>query len=203
MHERFIQSFKSDPANASRDFFYSLAQAQFNKPDIKFFGDSTPVNMMHSRQIKELLPDARFINVIRDGRDVALSITKERWGPNEPYAGLKWWANRVLKSAEALAKVDQKSVLEFRIEDLIVHERDVAYKNILNFLEVKEMSGLLVRKIDEQYEFRPVIEEVDNGYNLTLKKNEVLLLLQLTHPHLLPENLRLKSSENTSPIKGT
>ena len=141
-HERFIQSFKSDPENASRDFFYSLAQAQFNKPDIKFFGDSTPVNMMHSRQIKELLPDARFINVIRDGRDVALSITKERWGPNEPYAGLKWWANRVLKSAEALAKVDQKSVHEFRIENLIVHVRDVAYKNILNFLELDDATEL-------------------------------------------------------------
>lgn len=75
--------------------------------------------------------------------------------------------------------------------------------NILNFLEVKEMSGLLVRKIDDQYEFRPVIEEVDNGYNLQLKKQEVLSLLQLTHPHLLPEALRLKSTDKPTPIKGT
>ena len=71
--------------------------------------------MMHAFHIKELLPDARFINVIRDGRDVALSISKERWGPNDAYAGLSWWANRVLKSSQALAMIDPKSVHQFRI----------------------------------------------------------------------------------------
>lgn len=75
--------------------------------------------------------------------------------------------------------------------------------NILNFLEVKEMSGLLVRKIDEQYEFRPVIEEIDNGYNLALKKAEVLALMQVTHPHLLPESLRLKATDDASPVKSS
>lgn len=62
--------------------------------------------------------------------------------------------------------------------------------NILRFLEVETMSGLLVRKIDDAYEFRPVIEEVDNGFNLGLKKQEVLKLFQSKFPHLLPEALR-------------
>lgn len=137
-HQSFIQSFGSNPAEASREFFYTLAQAQLKNTDAKYFGDSTPVNMMHAYQIKELLPDAHFINVIRDGRDVALSITKEGWGPNDPYTGLTWWANRVLKSSQSLAKVDSTSVHEFRIEDLVVHSRDQSYKNILNFLELDD-----------------------------------------------------------------
>ena len=135
-HTRFVQSFKSDPAGASREFFYTLARAQIKSEQIRYFGDSTPVNMMHSDQIKKLLPDARFINVIRDGRDVALSITKERWGPNDAHEGLEWWANRILKSAQALAKVDKKSILEFRIEDLVIHNRDDSYQKILGFLEL-------------------------------------------------------------------
>lgn len=141
-HQRFKQSFKSDPAGASREFFFSLAQAQLKKPDTKYFGDSTPVNMMHAYHIKELLPDARFINVVRDGRDVALSISKEHWGPNDPHAGLSWWANRVLKSAQALAKIDPKSVHELRIEDLVVHNRDQSYENILNFLQLEDAPKL-------------------------------------------------------------
>ena len=141
-HQRFMQSFKSDPAGASREFFFSLAQAQLKKPDTKYFGDSTPVNMMHAYHIKELLPDARFINVIRDGRDVALSISKEHWGPNDPHAGLSWWANRVLKSAQALAKIDHKSVHEFRIEDLVVRNRDQSYENILDFLQLEDAPKL-------------------------------------------------------------
>ena len=141
-HQKFIQSFKSDPAGASREFFYTLAQAQLKKPETKYFGDSTPVNMMHAFHIKELLPDARFINVIRDGRDVALSISKERWGPNDAYAGLSWWANRVLKSSQALAKIDPKSVHQFRIEDLVVRNRDKSYQNILGFLELEDAPKL-------------------------------------------------------------
>ena len=141
-HQRFKQSFKSDPASASREFFYTLAQAQIKKPETKYFGDSTPVNMMHAYHIKELLPDARFINVIRDGRDVALSISKERWGPNDPHAGLSWWANRVLKSAQALAKIDRTFVHEFRIEDLVVRNRDKSYENILNFLQLEDAPKL-------------------------------------------------------------
>jgi len=137
-HERFLQSFAKDPTGASREFFYTLAHKQLEDSDAKYFGDSTPVNMMHSFHIKKLLPDARFINVIRDGRDVALSITKEKWGPNEPYEGLKWWANRILRSAQALAKVDGKSVLEFRIEDLVVHNRSDSYRNIVDFLKLDE-----------------------------------------------------------------
>ena len=62
--------------------------------------------------------------------------------------------------------------------------------NILRFLEVPEMSGLLVRQIDEQYEFRPVIEDIDNGYNINLKKQEVLKFLQIKMPNLLPDKLK-------------
>ncbi|MSW59164.1 MAG: hypothetical protein F2827_00605 [Actinobacteria bacterium] len=142
VYEKFLHSFKADPAGSSREFFYSLAKAQIKNSDIKYFGDSTPVNMMHSHQIQKLLPDARFINVIRDGRDVAQSIAKEAWGPNDPYEGLSWWANRMLKSAQALTKVDKKSVHEYRIEDLVVHDRDNTYKKILDFLKLDDATEI-------------------------------------------------------------
>jgi hypothetical protein len=141
-HKNFLQSFRNDRAGASREFFYSLAKAQIKDSDSKYFGDSTPVNMMHSYQIQKLLPEARFINVIRDGRDVAQSITKEAWGPNDPYEGLSWWANRMLKSAQALAKVDKKAVLEFRIEELVVHNRDKSFENILRFLDLDDSAQM-------------------------------------------------------------
>jgi hypothetical protein len=140
-HNEFIRTFALDRARAAREFFYSLADAQIKK-DALYFGDSTPVNMMHADQIHELLPDARFINVLRDGRDVAVSISKERWGPNDPYEGLSWWANRVHRAAVALKRVDPDSVLQLRIEDLIVHEREKSYANLLNFLKLDDSEVL-------------------------------------------------------------
>jgi hypothetical protein len=140
-HKEFIQTFALDRTRASREFFYSLAAAQIKK-DALYFGDSTPVNMMHADQIYKLLPEARFINVIRDGRDVATSVSKERWGPNEPYEALSWWANRVYRSAMALKNVDPTSVLQFRITDLIVNEREKSYNNLLNFLKLEDSDVL-------------------------------------------------------------
>ena len=140
-HNEFIQSFALDRASAARKFFYSLADAQIKK-DALYFGDSTPVNMMHADQIHELLPEARFINVLRDGRDVAVSISKERWGPNDPYEALSWWAHRVHRAALALKRVNPNSVLQYRIEDLIVHEREKSYANLLNFLKLEDSEVL-------------------------------------------------------------
>ena len=136
-HNEFIQTFAIDRTRAAREFFYSLADAQI-KRDALYFGDSTPVNMMHADQIHKLLPEARFINVIRDGRDVAVSISKERWGPNDPYEALSWWANRVYRSAVALKRVDPTSVFQMRIEDLIVHKREKTYTDWLKFLQLDD-----------------------------------------------------------------
>jgi hypothetical protein len=76
--------------------------------------------------------------VLRDGRDVALSVSKERWGPNDPYEALSWWANRVHRSAVALKNVNPASVLQFRVEDLIVHEREKTYGSLLNFFKLED-----------------------------------------------------------------
>lgn len=140
-HNEFIQTFAIDRARAAREFFYTLADAQIKK-DALYFGDSTPVNMMHADQIHKLLPEARFINVIRDGRDVAVSISKERWGPNNPYEALPWWANRVHRAAVALKSVNPASVLHFRIEDLIVNKREQSYVDLLKFLGLEDSQTL-------------------------------------------------------------
>ena len=140
-HNQFIQAFVIDRERAAREFFYTLADAQIKK-DALYFGDSTPVNMMHADLIHELFPEARFVNVLRDGRDVALSVSKERWGPTDPYEALSWWAKRVHRSAVALKNVNPASVLQFQVEDLIVHEREKSYVNLLNFLKLEDSEVL-------------------------------------------------------------
>ena len=140
-HNEFVRTFLLDRTRAAREFFYSLADAQIRK-DALYFGDSTPVNMMHADQIHKLLPDARFINVLRDGRDVAISISKERWGPSDPYEALSWWANRVHRAAEALKKIDPSLVLQYRVEDLIVHQREKSYNDLLRFLALEDSPDL-------------------------------------------------------------
>src|SRR5687767_7251824 len=58
-----------EPAGALRAFYGLYAEKQ-GKPR---WGDKTPIYVEHMRGIAKALPEARFVHLIRDGRDVALS----------------------------------------------------------------------------------------------------------------------------------
>jgi hypothetical protein len=133
----FRSSYATDPIATSRQLFESLSWAQMKNLPKKYFGDSTPVNMMQADLIHDLLPQSKFINVIRDGRDVATSVVKEKWGPNRHNSALYWWKNRITKANLALGRVPLDQVLEIRIEDLVIHKREVTLFKILDFLNLE------------------------------------------------------------------
>ncbi|MGH2722672.1 MAG: sulfotransferase family protein [Actinomycetota bacterium] len=53
------------------------------------FGDKTPINVLHMPLIAGLFPEARFVHIIRDGRDVALSY-RDRRGVGLVEAAYRW-----------------------------------------------------------------------------------------------------------------
>jgi hypothetical protein len=91
---------------------------------------------MQADLIEKLLPRSKFIHVIRDGRDVASSVVKEKWGPSEHFAALDWWKNRIVKGQVALSKIQAKNKLELRIEDLVIHQRQATLERIKEFLDL-------------------------------------------------------------------
>ena len=97
---------------------------------------------MQANLIKRLFPDALFINMVRDGRDVALSVSNERWGPNDPYEALSWWANRVLKAHKSLELIPKDQQITLRLEDLVYRNRDFSYNSLLKFLAIESEAPL-------------------------------------------------------------
>jgi len=90
-----------------------------------------PDNLLQMREIKAQVPDARFIHIIRDGRDVALSMSTERfirpsaWDRDKflLVAGLHWqWKVRYGRREAAFLGPDY---LEVRFEELISHPQQV------------------------------------------------------------------------------
>ena len=135
--KKFLLKFRSQPEVAARELFYDLSSDQLKSSGIKYFADSTPVNIMQANFIKKLFPDALFINMVRDGRDVALSVSNERWGPNDPYEALSWWANRVFKAHRSLELIPKDQQITIRLEDLVYRNRDFSYNSLLNFLAIE------------------------------------------------------------------
>ena len=141
--KNFLANFRRQPEIAARDLFRTLSAAQLKKPGIRYFADSTPVNIMQSNYLHRLFPDALFINMVRDGRDVALSVANEKWGPKDPYTALEWWGNRVLKANLALDEVPPSRALTIRLENLVSRDRDQSLEEIIRFLEIEPEEALL------------------------------------------------------------
>ena len=156
--EKFKVGNRIDRVSASRTLFESLSRAQMKDGVKRYFGDSTPVNIMQADLINQLLPRSKFIHVIRDGRDVASSVVRENWGPNEHFAALDWWKKRIATGQVALSKIKNENKLEIRIEDLVIHQREATLEKIKVFLDLPSN-----KRIDSYFEDEILPEKLHAG----------------------------------------
>jgi hypothetical protein len=85
------------------------------------WGDKTPTYTNHMLLLAQLFPDARFIHLVRDARDVALS-TDEKWGDRthvDIYFAAANWAQRTRNVEESARILGPDRVHTMRYEDLI------------------------------------------------------------------------------------
>jgi hypothetical protein len=100
--------------------FYRLYAARFGKAR---WGDKTPLYCMELKPIRRVLPEARFIHIIRDGRDAALSLRKMWFSPGwEIETQAAYWRKCVL--AARRAGLGRPDYLEVHYEDLILKPRE-------------------------------------------------------------------------------
>ena len=91
---------RATPGPPCAAFFEAYAERQ-GKPR---WGDKTPAYMLSVTRIGRALPEARFIHLIRDGRDVALSQTARAINEQPPPAEqAARWVKRIGKSREQAA----------------------------------------------------------------------------------------------------
>ena len=114
MRASFAEIQPFDLAEGMRAFYAAYAASQ-DKPR---WGDKSPGYALHVPRIAELLPEAHFVHLIRDGRDVRLSQLKR--GSNHPNAKkhARRWRKRVRTAQRAGEKLPGR-YMELRYEDLI------------------------------------------------------------------------------------
>jgi len=107
------------------DFLRIVMDEVARKQGVDRWIDSTPTNIPHLLRIKKDFPDALIVHIIRDGRDVALSLDKRGWSRPLPWdrgkgllaAGLYWeW---IVRKGQELGSMLQPDYLEARYERLV------------------------------------------------------------------------------------
>lgn len=110
--------------------FYRLYAARRGKPR---FGDKTPAYLQCMGRVAEHLPEARFIHIIRDGRDVALSWQQTWFAPDSNPVGLvERWARMI---GEAREQSYTLPYLELRYDQLL-QAPEAQLRRICEFIEL-------------------------------------------------------------------
>ena len=89
------------------------------------WGDKTPIYVNWIPQLAQLFPTARFVHVIRDGRDVALSYQSVPWGPDDIWGCAIKWRRDVGAGRRDGPALGHDRYLEIRYETLVQDPRSV------------------------------------------------------------------------------
>ncbi|HVH87585.1 MAG TPA: sulfotransferase [Terriglobales bacterium] len=119
-----------DECRNAGDFLRLLMETIAHKQGVRRWAESTPLHLLCLRFIKRVVPDALIIHIIRDGRDVALSLNKIGWIRPLPWdrrrsliaAGIfwKWMVTKGLSSGRDLGR----DYIEVHYEELLHQPRE-------------------------------------------------------------------------------
>jgi hypothetical protein len=101
------------------------------------WGDKTPKYSLHMTDLEQALPEARFVHLIRDGRDVALSRARMVEGrgdpPPPPTRVARRWKRRIHEAREMSRDVTH--YMELRYEDLVT-DTEPSLRRVAEFIEL-------------------------------------------------------------------
>lgn len=106
------------------------------------WGDKTPGYTKDIYVLNRIFPNAKYIHIIRDGRDVALSLLSKIWGPRSFPIAIRFWREVVSLCQVQLAMISEERYVELRFEDLVKHPES-NLKRICSMLGVEFQSEML------------------------------------------------------------
>jgi hypothetical protein len=123
---RLVQELDRRPVPSMADFVRFIFRSYASKHGKRRYGDKTPRYVLHLPLIADAFPEARFVHLIRDGRDIALSMLARRvdWMWKDVHECAVNWRRRVERGREAGAALGSR-YLEVRYEALVERPNEV------------------------------------------------------------------------------
>jgi hypothetical protein len=124
-----IESRVLNDCQGASDFLRIVMDEVAQHQGVDRWVDSTPTNIPHMLRIAKDFPEAQFVHIIRDGRDVALSLDKRGWSRPLPWdknnsllaAGLYWeW---IVRKGRDCGRELGPRYMEVRYEELVSEPR--------------------------------------------------------------------------------
>lgn len=123
---------------------YALYARAQGKPR---YADKTPGYVRELPLLAELFPEARFVHIIRDGRDVVLSLMEMDWARSQAPDGIgtmaAFWKRNIESAFQARRALGPGRYHEVRYEQL-VSDPEAVLKVACSFLDLPYEPGMLL-----------------------------------------------------------
>jgi hypothetical protein len=132
----FEEAYGGDAEAACRRLFADLLYPVADELDRPGLVEMSSHNVKEAEVLQRLFPEARFIHVFRDGRDVASSITTKTWGPDRLAGAIDWWAARMRAidaGVSAAPTLGAQRLHMLLLDDLVQRDREATYEALLAF----------------------------------------------------------------------
>ncbi|HEY8466418.1 MAG TPA: sulfotransferase [Solirubrobacterales bacterium] len=138
--EAFDERFDDDPEAACRQLFLDLLMARAHDRGRAGIVEQSCDVIAQAPTLVRLFPEAKFIHVVRDGRDASASRVAQTRGivyPRTRRQGLQWWERRIRAIDAGARAIPEGRLLELSLDELVEGPRRGALAPIAHFVGVR------------------------------------------------------------------
>ena len=130
-------------AVAAYDEMAAAYASKLERTDTAYFGDKSPRHLLVLPRIVRLFPSAKVLLIYRDGRDVALSLSKVPWGPSDLYVNFAIWLRfyRWQRWAQSRPRLDLCCIKY----ESFVHAPERTLRRVTDHLELDYEDAMVTR----------------------------------------------------------
>jgi len=134
--------------------------------------EDSPLSMLFASQIIEILPDAKFIVMLRDPRDITASLMNQRWAPSDAEMAAKFCKYQLEKWLDIRQILPSDCFYEVELEEL-VNSPDKVVKNVCNMVGIELEETMLNIDLNHSHSGR---------YMYDLTKQEIANICEILYP---------------------
>ena len=156
----FEASFDADPEAACRRLFYDLLWNRAERVGAEGIVEQSCDTIAQAPTLVRLFPEAKFLHVVRDGRDASASRAAQTKGliyPRTRRQGLEWWEERIRRIDAGARAIPPDRLLTVSLDELLLLGRRPGLQPICAF------AGLELKKPMQAFFYRRMSSELANS----------------------------------------
>ncbi len=135
------------------DFIRRLLLGYLDRAGKEFYVEDNTFNLLFARELLELLPDAKFIHMVRDPKDIIASLSKQRWAPKDRIQAAQWYRDVINQINVVKKKIPSDSVITVDLYDL-VDNPEKTLKDVCAFIETSFSDKMLEMDLSKSHRDR-------------------------------------------------